>query len=193
MANPAPNYANVAAATAAIVGGQQAIVGAQQNIAGHQQAIIGAQQNIAGGYQVLNTELPRIQHDRASRATLRRIETRLGTVATQTAAIDRQLTDIQRTLTRIEARTTKSEARLANLRIKNRNTGCFHLDGNAATLGPLVSLLTGDIIPNCPATVGAIGNLTGASAARILRALGVAPLPATLPEKKKAIRQEFGC
>ncbi len=90
MANPAPNYANVAAATAAII----------------------------GGYQVLNTELPRIEA---------------------------QLTDIQRSLARIEARTTRSESRLANERIKNRNTACYLVNGDAATLNPLFSLLSGDI------------------------------------------------
>jgi hypothetical protein len=101
----------------------------------------------------------------------------------QPIQVQQQVTAIQNQVTRIEARTQ-------NQRITARNASRYAANGDEARLEALVSLATGNPIPNCPATVADIRTLTAPAAARILNALRVA-VPGTVAERRKTVEWEF--
>ena len=84
----------------------------------------------------------------------------------------------------INQQLTQLSAQLQNNNIRRRN------QDYKQQLQPLLDIHTGAIIPGCPASDTAINRVTGATATRILHALGE-PAPFTLSQKRAALWRAF--
>ncbi|KAK3941263.1 hypothetical protein QBC46DRAFT_106641 [Diplogelasinospora grovesii] len=135
-----------------------------------------------------------------TKARLTTTEARLTTIEARLTRIENSIEDlsiisedrflnIEDQLTAIDGQFITIRTEAENARIKTRNTHRFALNFHSV-LEPLRDLGTGAIIPNCPRTSAAIGRLPPADANRILDALQIIP-PATLLEKREAVRQAF--